>query len=153
VVERSTCNYSCPMWKLAFHVMVTKVSRITSWVLMISLPWAQHKRWLPIRSMGCVHTHRRMPTIKGWGSPSHVRNAMQKTKENNWKVRKTSRTISQMPTPRPKHDKIQARWALDVSLKSMLERVRWCKHFEMESWRFNHLLSNELFKWRKTRLN
>jgi len=28
--------------------------------------------------MGCVYTHRGKPTIEGCGSPSYVRNAMQK---------------------------------------------------------------------------
>jgi hypothetical protein len=28
------------------------------------------------RSMGCVHTHQRMPAIKGWGSPSHIQNVV-----------------------------------------------------------------------------
>jgi hypothetical protein len=28
--------------------------------------------------------------IVGWGSPSHVQNAMEKTRENNPKVRKTN---------------------------------------------------------------
>jgi len=33
---------------------------------------AKCKRWIPIRSMECVHMHRRIPTIEGWGSPSCV---------------------------------------------------------------------------------
>jgi hypothetical protein len=64
-----------------------------------------------------------MPTIEGWGSPSHVRNAVQKTRENNRKAKKINRAISQVPAPRPEHDKIWAQWAFDVLLKNMLERV------------------------------
>jgi hypothetical protein len=39
-----------------------------------------------------------------------------------------------MPTPRPKHDKIQAWWDSDIPLENMLERVWWCKRSKMESW-------------------
>jgi hypothetical protein len=51
--------------------------------------------------MGCVHTHRRMLAIEGWGSPNHVQNGMQKTSEDNRKVGKTSRVISQAHAYRP----------------------------------------------------
>jgi hypothetical protein len=33
--------------------------------------------------MGCVHTHQGMLAIEGWGSPSRVRSAMEKTGEDN----------------------------------------------------------------------
>jgi hypothetical protein len=64
-----------------------------------------------------------MPTIEGWDNPSHVQSIVEKTKEDNQKVGKTNRTISQTLAPRPKHDKIQARWTLDISLENMLEKV------------------------------
>jgi hypothetical protein len=73
--------------------------------------------------MGCVHTHRRILTIGGWGSPSHVPSVVQKIREDNQKVGKTGRVVSQVLALRPKHNKIRARWALDVPLESMLERV------------------------------
>jgi hypothetical protein len=50
--------------------MATKVSQITSWVFMCSLPWAQRKKWIPIGLMGCVHTNQRILIIEGWGSPN-----------------------------------------------------------------------------------
>jgi hypothetical protein len=123
-----------PMWKPTSRTMVTKVSRITSWVLMHSMPWTQRKRWTPIGLMGCVHTRWKMPTIEGWGSPSHIQNDVKKNGEDNRKVGKISQIVSQTLTPRPKHDKIWARWALDISPKNMLERVWWCRHSKMESW-------------------
>jgi len=134
VVEGNTCNCFHPTWKPAYQAMVAKVSRITSWVLVCSLPWAQHKRWIPIGLMGCVHTNQGMPAIEGWGNPSYVWSVVQKTKENNPKVGKIGWVINQMPTPRLKHDKIQAQWALNVPLESMFEKVWWCKHSEMEYW-------------------
>jgi len=134
VVEGSTCNCSHPTWKLTSYVMATKVSQIASWVLVHSLPWTPHKKWIPIGLMGFVHTHWRMPIVEGWGSPSHLRSVMQKIREDNQKVGKTSQVISQVLALRPKHNKIRARWASNVMLESMLERVwRW-KRFEMESW-------------------
>jgi hypothetical protein len=33
--------------------------------------------------MGCVHTHRKIPTIEGWGSSSRTQSAMEKIGENN----------------------------------------------------------------------
>jgi hypothetical protein len=108
VVEGSACNCSYLMWKPTSYVMAIKVSQITSWVLMCSLPWAQCKRWIPIRSMGCVHKHWGMPTIQGWGNPSYIWSVVQKTREYDWKVRETSQNVSQTPTSRPEHDKIWA---------------------------------------------
>jgi hypothetical protein len=84
--------------------------------------------------MGCVNMHWKICTIEGWGSPNCVWNTMEKIGEDNWKVRKTNWIVNQMPTFGPKNDKIWTWWALDVSLKNMLERVWWCKCSEMESW-------------------
>jgi hypothetical protein len=64
-----------------------------------------------------------MPIVEGWGSPSHLRSVVQKIREDNQKVGKTSRVISQVLALRPKHNKIRARWASNVMLESMLERV------------------------------
>ncbi len=80
MVEGSTCNYFHPMWKPTFRTMVAKVSRTTSWVLVHLLPRMQCKRWIPIGLMGCVQ---RIHAIKGWGNPSHVRNVVEKTGEDN----------------------------------------------------------------------
>jgi hypothetical protein len=68
--EGSTCSCFYPTWKLTSHTMATKVSQITSWVFMCSLPWAQRKKWIPIGLMGCVHTNQRILIIEGWGSPN-----------------------------------------------------------------------------------
>jgi len=58
--------------KPTFRAIATKMSQATSWVFVRSLPWAQRKNWIPIGSMGCVHTHRRKPTIERCGSSSCV---------------------------------------------------------------------------------
>jgi hypothetical protein len=49
-----------------------------------------------------------MLAIEVWGSSSHVRNAMEKIKEDNRKVRKIVQTVNQTFTFGPKHDKIRA---------------------------------------------
>ncbi len=134
VVEGSACNCSRPTCKPTFHAMVAKVLQITSWDEMHSLPWTQCKKWIPIGSMGCVQTHRRMLIIERWCSLSRIWNIIEKTRENNWKVGKTSWTINQAPGPKPKHDKTWAQWASNGLSKSMLERVWWCRHCEMEFW-------------------
>jgi hypothetical protein len=112
------------------YLMVAKMSQIASWVLMHSLPWMQHKRWIPIGSMGCVHTHWRIFAINGWVNPSHVQNVVEKFGENNQKDGKINWIVNQVPTLGPKHDKIQARWVFNILLESMLER---CRCFKMES--------------------
>jgi hypothetical protein len=122
------------MEKLAFCAMVTKVSWIASWVLMRSLPWAQRKRWILVRLMGCVHIHRGMSAIEGWGGPSHVQNVVQKIGEDNWKARKISRIVNQTLALRLKHDKIWAWWSLDVPLENILGKVQWCICSKMEFW-------------------
>jgi hypothetical protein len=134
VVEGNTCNCFCPMWKLTFHAMVTMVSWIASWVPVRLLPWTQCKRWIPIRLMGCVHTHQRMFAIEGKGNPSRIWNVVEKIGEDNWKVGKTGQVVNQVPAPRPKHDKIQARWTSNVPSENMLEEVWWCRRFEMDFW-------------------
>jgi hypothetical protein len=89
---------------------------------MCLMPWAQRKKWIPIGSMGCVHTHRQMLAIKGWGSPSHVWSVVKKIIDN-WKGMKIGRTIHQVPTLGPKHDKIWAQWVLDIPSNNILEKV------------------------------
>jgi hypothetical protein len=79
MAEKSACSYFHLTWKPTSHAMVANVLQTSSWVPMHSLPWAQCKRWTPIRLMRYVHTHQKIPTIKGCGSPKHI----QKTKENN----------------------------------------------------------------------
>jgi hypothetical protein len=113
VVKRNTCNYSCPTWRSTSRTMAAKVSRIASWVLVHSLSWAQRKRWIPIGSMGCVHTHQRILTIEGWGSLSHIQKVVEKIGEDNWKARKTSRVVSLTLALGPKHDKIWTRGPLN----------------------------------------
>jgi hypothetical protein len=113
VIERDTCNCSHLTWKSISCTMVAKVSQITSWVLVHLLPWTQHKRWIPIGSMGCVHTHWGMLTIEGWNSSNRIQNVVGKNGKNNWKVGKINRTINQRLTPRLEHDKIWARWVME----------------------------------------
>jgi len=48
---------------------------------------------------------------------------MKKIGENNQKVGKISRFVSQSFAPNPKHDKIWARWASNILSKSLRERV------------------------------
>jgi len=48
---------------------------------------------------------------------------MEKIGEDNRKVKRISQIVNQMPTLESKHYKIQARWALDIPSKSMLEKV------------------------------
>jgi hypothetical protein len=60
---------------------------------MCSLPWAQHSKWISIRSMGCVHTHQGRPVVEKCGNISHVCNVVKKTKENNQKVGKINQVI------------------------------------------------------------
>ncbi len=110
MVERNTFNSFWLTWKLASFVMETKMSRIVSWLPMYSLPWVQHKRWIPMGSMGCVHTHKRRLAIEGCDSPRCVWNVVEKIRENNWKVGKIGWTISQTPTLGPKHDTLRCCW-------------------------------------------
>jgi len=78
---------------------------------------------MPIKSMGCVHTHQGMHTIEGWSNPSRIRSVMEKTREINRKPKKIGQAVNETPTPKLEHDKIWARWASDKMSKSMLERV------------------------------
>jgi hypothetical protein len=73
--------------------------------------------------MGCVHTHQRILEIERWGSPSRIQSVVEKIGEYNRKARKISQVVSQAPTLSPEHDKIRTRWALDVLLEKMLEKV------------------------------
>jgi len=134
VLKKSVCNYFHPMWKLISCTMVANVSQITSWVLRHSLPWAQHKRWIPIGSMGCVHTHWRILTFEGWGNPIHIRSTMKKNQRIWSKVWKYWLNRKLNTYPWPKDDRIRAWWASNISSNNMLERLWWCRCSEMESW-------------------
>ncbi len=59
--------------------------------------------------MGCVHTHQGRPAIEKCDNLSYIRNVVEKFGEDNQKVRKINRIISQLaPTLGPKHDIIKA---------------------------------------------
>jgi len=73
--------------------------------------------------MGCVHTYQGKHAIERCDSLNHIQSTMEKIGENNRKIGKISQTISQVPTPKLKRDKIQARWASNISSKNMLEKV------------------------------
>jgi len=72
---------------------------------------------------GCVHTHQGGPIIGGCGSPNYVQNDVEKIGQNNQKVRKDGRAISEMFAPWLEHDKIQAQWASGILSKNMLKNV------------------------------
>jgi hypothetical protein len=55
-----------------------------------------------------------MLVIERWDSPNHVQNVMQKIREDNQKIGKTSQVVSQALTIGPEHDKIWAQWASNV---------------------------------------
>jgi len=57
VAKGIVCSYFHPMWKPTSCTIAAKVLQTTSWVPVHPLPWAQCKKWIPIGSMGCVHTH------------------------------------------------------------------------------------------------
>ncbi len=88
VVKGSACSYFLPTWKLTCRIMAAKVSWTSSWVPMHSFPWMQHKKWIHVKLMGCVHTHQRGFAIEGCGNPSYVLSVMEKIGENNRKVGK-----------------------------------------------------------------
>jgi len=124
VVEGSACNCSRPIWKSTSYAMVVKLSQITSWVLMCSLPWAQCKKWTHVTSMGCVHTHWRVFAIEGCDKPNHVQNVVKKNREDNQKVGKVGQVVNRFtPTLGPEHDKIQTQWVPYIMSESMLDKV------------------------------
>ncbi len=61
--------------------------------------------------------------IEGWGSPSCIQSVMEKTGKDNRKVGKIGRIISQMPTLGLEDDESQARWASNILLENILEKV------------------------------
>jgi hypothetical protein len=136
MVEENACSYFHPMWKPTSRVMATKVSQTTSYVFVHSLPWAQFKRWIPIGSMGCGHTHWGRLAIEKCGNLNYVWSNVEKIRENHRKVGKISWIINQTFTLRLKHDKIWAWWAWSISSKNMLENIWWCKCSKMEIWRW-----------------
>jgi len=76
MVEGNTYSCFCPTWKPTSCAMATKVLWITSWVLVHLLLWVQHKRWISIRLMGCVHTHWGILAIEGWGGSSRIQSVI-----------------------------------------------------------------------------
>ncbi len=150
VVEWNTSNFFHPTWKPAFCAKEAKMFWIASCVPMCSLPWVQCKRWMPVGSMGCVHTHQGRHVIGGCGSLNYVQSDVKKIGQNNQKVRKVSRAISEMLALGPEHDKIQAWWASSIVSKNMLKKGTMVQTFQNGILKLNHLMFNELFKRRKT---
>jgi len=148
MAEINSCNFR-PTWKLTSRAMVTKVLQITSLVHVCSLGWAQRKKWMPIKLMGCVYTHQGKPTIEGCGSLSYIWSVVEKIKEDNRKVGKIGGIISQAPTPRSKIYKIQAWCASNIMSRSMLKNVWWCKCSKMEPWKWTICCSMNCSKVRK----
>jgi len=124
MAKGNTCSYFRLTWKLASCAMETKMSRTTSWLPMRSLPWAQHKRWIPMKSMGCVHTHQRRLAIEWCDRASWVWSVVKKIREKNWKVGNISRTISQTPTLGLKHDTLRCCWKRKVLLLTHVGALR-----------------------------
>jgi hypothetical protein len=73
--------------------------------------------------MRCVHMHRKISAIEGWGSPNHIWKVMKKIGIENWKAGKTHQVVGEMSTLKLKHNKIQAQWDSDILLESMLKKV------------------------------
>ncbi len=84
---RNICSCFYLTWKSTSRAMATKVSWIASWILVHLLPWVQRKRCIPIKCMGCVHTHQKIHVVERYGNSSHVQNIMEKTGEDNWNVK------------------------------------------------------------------
>jgi hypothetical protein len=97
VAKGSACSCFHPMWKSTSHTMVAKKSWTSSWILVDSLPWVQCKKWIPVRLMGCMHTHQGRLAIERCNSPSGVWNNVRKTREDNWKDKKIYQGMSQTP--------------------------------------------------------
>jgi hypothetical protein len=64
-----------------------------------------------------------MLAIEGWGSPSCIRNVVEKNGKYNQKVGKIGQVVRQMPAFGLKHDKIWAQWVSNIPSEIMLERV------------------------------
>jgi len=63
--------------------MVAKVLQTASQVHVRLLPWAQHKKWIPIRLMGCVHTHQERLAIERCDNLNYIRKVVEKIGEDN----------------------------------------------------------------------
>jgi hypothetical protein len=58
--------------------------------------------------MRCVHTHQGMPTNERWGSLSYKQSVVEKTREDNRKVGKIGRIVSQTFAFKLEHGNIWA---------------------------------------------
>jgi hypothetical protein len=128
VVEGIACNCSHPTWKPTSCGSKGVVNYIMGSIAFVAMCTTYEVDTHKVDGMCGMHT------IEGWDSPSCVRSVVEKTREDNWKARKIGWVINQAFAPWPKHDKIRARWALNISLENMLKRVWWCKRFEKEFW-------------------
>jgi hypothetical protein len=122
------------MWNPASLTMDTKASWMALWDAILSPPWVQWRRWIPMGfnrwpQMQCVK-----PKTKGWGRPNMVHNTQEKTFEGKWK-----------------HEMI--RWAnSQASVLSLAHDSSWCESKDMskmmleKEWSCSSLLY-KLFKW------
>ncbi len=149
-LKGNACSCSHPMWKSTSQIMITKMLWTISWVFVRSLPWAQHKRWIPRGSMGCVHTHCGRFTIEGCNSLNYILNIMEKIGEDNWKVGKISWIISQVPTQGRNMIKFMHNGILKYPIGKHAKKGMMVQMFQNGILKMNHLLFDELFKRRET---
>jgi hypothetical protein len=103
--------------------------------------------------MGCVHTHQKIPAIEGWDILNRVQNTIKETRENNPKTKKIYQTLNQTPTFGLKHDKIQRTMVLKYFVKKYARKDMMVQTLQDGIMKLIHLLSDELFKHRKTHPN
>jgi hypothetical protein len=151
VVESNTCSYYHPMRKPTSHTMSTKVSQITSWVPMWSLPWTlECKKWISIGLMDACICIERYLQLKDEVVQIVFEMLWKKIGENNWKAWKIVQIVSQAPTLGLEHDKIWTQWVWVIYfIGEHVGKGMMMKTFHNENLTSNHLLPNELLQWWK----
>ncbi len=118
------------MWKIFFQA---NMLRITSCVLVHSSSWAHNKRQMSIKGqwVRCKHNEENMQSKDG---------GVWTKSKTSWKfLSKVIETWDDMyckpcVCPKPKYDKMWVWCALNISSKSTIKKVWWCKCFKMKFW-------------------
>jgi hypothetical protein len=67
---KRTWVFSQRMWKPASLMINTKASRTTSWEVVLSPPWAQQRKWIPIRFKSWPQMQCDKQRLRGKGGPT-----------------------------------------------------------------------------------
>jgi len=117
------------------------------------LPCVHLKRWMPNGSMGYILMYWKRLTIDRWGNLSRIPKVVKYIVNDRWNMGMIGQIVYHVPILRPKHERRWLRCTSNTLLEKMLEKVCWCTHCKMESYKCLKRFTPNCFKRKNAFLN